>query len=328
MHENIFGYLIRLASLNRADGARSLLRSALGHQPTNIGQDDIGRLSEFCRLTADELHHCSGLVRRGSYLRVQWQVCGHWVSRESFMVGSRARVCPACLREDAYVRGLWSLSLYTACCHHRCRLIETCPGCQRPIQWRRNSVRYCRCGFDFASGPLLPATASCLTVAELMELQADQRSSLTPNPHLSFHVHEHLAHLSIDGLCKTLWMLGGCLPLLDGYASSNGRARPAQGCAQEIIEEAMVSLADWPDRFGAKLSRCRERTLLVGAGSNSLTAALLGPVDRFFKHDMQDDELTFLRAIYEQHVQNIWRSFRQKHRRKHNERQLQLDFDA
>lgn len=323
-HEDIFGYLARVATRNHLAGMHSILSEVLGVKQAAITFADLPALAYFCRLYPEEMLHLSGIAQKAAYGALTWQVCGHWVSKEPFIATRRAKICPCCLQDGDFVRGEWTLNFYTACAHHAVALHERCPKCRRAILWNRRAARYCPCGYDLASTDAIPAQPHSLFVAELIGHQCGQNIILHPYPCISFVEHENLASLSLDGLCKTLWFLGHCLCELGRYSVGHGRVKPMSADADAIILNALHAIEDWPRHFGELLEVSKHRVLAERAGP--LLEQLLGPVHKYLQHEMQDDELKFVRVAYEQHLRHMWRSFGSKHRRLRSDRQLELDF--
>jgi len=61
--------------------------------------------------------------------------------------------CPACLREELFLRSHWRLSFVTVCERHGCRLLDACPRCQAPYAPQRNDLGP---GADWSTRPELP----------------------------------------------------------------------------------------------------------------------------------------------------------------------------
>ena len=324
LHEDIFGYLARVAARNHLAGIHAILDEVLGVKQAAITVGDLPAMAYFCRLYPEEMVQLSGIVQKTAYGALTWQVCGHWVSKEPFVSSRRARVCPHCLLDGAFVRGEWMLNFYTACAHHAVALRDHCPKCRRAISWNRRAARYCSCGFDLATGDANPAQSHSLVVAELIRHRCAQDVTLHPSPCISFVEHENLAALTLDGLCKTLWFLGHCLCELGRYSVGHGRVKPMPSDADTIILNALHAIEDWPKRFGELLEDSRHRVLADRAGP--LLEQLLGPVHKYLQQELQDDELKFVRIAYEQHLRNMWRSFGSRHRRLRSDRQLEFDF--
>lgn len=83
-------------------------------------------------------------------------------------VDGGARICPDCLDELSFARLHWTIKPYAVCHIHRRRLIDTCPGCQKPLSWRRRALAQCRCGAALASTSGAIATSRQLIVPTLL----------------------------------------------------------------------------------------------------------------------------------------------------------------
>ena len=55
------------------------------------------------------------------------------------------RLCPLCIREQPYLKSIWSLDLCRVCHIHECTLIETWPGCRSGIGFDRADFKACEC---------------------------------------------------------------------------------------------------------------------------------------------------------------------------------------
>lgn len=324
-YEDVFGYLARVAERNHLAGIHSILSEVLGVKQSSVTFEDLPDLAYFCRLYPEEMLQLSGITQKTNYGARTWQVCGQWVSKEPFIATRRAKVCPLCLQEAAFVRGEWALNFYTACARHGDALRDRCPKCRRAIPWNRRTARYCSCGCDLAHAEVLPAPPHSLLVAKLIGRKCGQDVVLHTCPVIDFAEHEQLATLSLDGLCKTFWFLGHCLCELGRYSVGHGRVKPMPSDADAILVNALHALTDWPRHFGELLEVTKHRALSERAGP--LLEQLLGPVHNYLQRELQDDELTFVRVAYEQHLRNMWRSFGVRHRRLRSDRQLEFEFD-
>lgn len=326
IHEDIVGYLTRVANQNHLGGLDAILTEVLGVKQAALFIEDLPALAYYCRLNLEEMVHLSGIARRMPEGVRAWQICDQWITKAPFIATRRAKVCSLCLREAPYVRGMWSLSFYTTCVRHSVELIDRCPGCRKALKWNRRSIQYCSCGFDLARASPQAASGHGTMVAELLELQCGQDVVIHPYTGIGLGEHENLAKLSLDGLCKTIWFLGHCLGELGKYGSGHGRFKPMPSDADAIIVNALNILGDWPSRFGERLAACKERT--PSKGSAALIEKLLGPVHNYLEQELQDSEFTFVRAAYEQHIHNIWRAFGKEHRRWNHDRQFEFDFGS
>jgi hypothetical protein len=71
------------------------------------------------------------------------------------------RIAPGAMAEAPYHRALWDLAIFEVCPDSGEPLIETCPGCQRGLNWTTSMISACNfCGVDLArSGRITAATA-------------------------------------------------------------------------------------------------------------------------------------------------------------------------
>lgn len=325
-YEDVYGYLIRVAEANYLPGPDAILHEVFGARPKSLTYSELPQLAYFCRLYSEEMVHLSGIARREGASGQSWQVSSHWISKEPFIVGRRARICPGCLLDSPYIRGFWNLSFYTACSRHHARLVDCCPACLGVIRWNRHALCHCGCGAAFTGIPTLPADGDSLCIARLIERVCGEGVVLHPCDGIGPALHSHLADLSLDGLCKTIWFLGDCFSQLSRFDPPGWRRRPTLSGMDIVIASAFDALRDWPLRFLRRIDACQERLSHSGMGSASLIYSLLGPVQRYFEHELQGTELNFLRCVYEQHVRYLWRTFGSKHRRRRYDRQLEFDF--
>lgn len=76
-------------------------------------------------------------------------------------------VCPACLKEEPYIRQAWHLKPYSVCAKHGCELMHQCPECQAPINYIENeSITQCLCGFELSKAAIVPAAKAELILPQ------------------------------------------------------------------------------------------------------------------------------------------------------------------
>lgn len=63
----------------------------------------------------------------------------------------RSAICVECLRGRSTTPAIWDLRLICTCVRHRRWLIDVCPKCRRPLNWRREHLLLCQCGNDLTS---------------------------------------------------------------------------------------------------------------------------------------------------------------------------------
>ena len=327
LYEDVFGYLTRVATANHLGGLHVILAEVLKVKTQSaITYSDLFSLSQYCRLHPNEITHLSGISRRFPENVRAWQVCGHWITKECFVATRQAKGCPLCLRDDAYVRGEWLLGFYTVCALNEVDMLNTCQKCRRKIDWNRRDIRYCSCGFDFSESKLQPGSPHGLLLSQIIAQKTDHPYTAITQSGLSSSQYEHLAALSLDGLCKTIWFFGHCLGELGQYGTGHGKLKPQAKDADAIIWKAIDIVQGWPLRLGDYIYSSKQREL--SPSRSTLLEKLLGPVQNFFQEELQDSEFAFVRAAYEQHLKVLRKGLGRIHQPRIEEPQLEFDFDS
>lgn len=324
-HEDLTGFLMRVAARNHLLGPSELLAFVTGTANQAIHLHDLPKLAELCRNTVEEVHQLSGFEWRISGEDRTWRIAGEWITKSVFISLRRARICPGCLKEQSYIRGHWSLSLYSACAKHESRLLEKCPNCQRRPLWNRRHLIRCGCGFDLSRAPLERAGRYEIALAKLLAYRSLQEPHMLEDIPLNPRALERLAGLSLDGICKTVWFLGHCLADIGNYGSGHGRKKPGHDDIDLMTERAFEMLQDWPDSIGSWLSGLVSEKLDAQFSATAYDH-LLAPVQHYFQDSVTDPELKFLAAAFEQHVRRVWIMMGRRHYKCEHERQLELDF--
>lgn len=92
------------------------------------------------------------------------------------LLPERAAFCPACLKDQGYVRDTWDLAPVTACVQHATVLIDECPTCQSPITWNRAALFHCpHCAADLRAAQPEGAGDDALAVVADFEALAPFR---------------------------------------------------------------------------------------------------------------------------------------------------------
>lgn len=318
------GFLTRVAERNRVGGLPVILSAISGTHHISVTTAHLPRIADYCRNYLDELLQLSGIEQRLSDGSKAWQIAGEWISKNSFIGTRKVKVCPLCLKEGAFIRGLWSLSFYIACARHGIYLTERCTGCDRPLKWDRRHVSVCGCGFDLTKASSSPASDTSLLLARILAQRSDPTIVVT-SPRLEPVEIDRLVDLSIDALCKTIWFLGHCLAELGQYGAGHGRVRPTGDQAEHIIAQAFELLKAWPSTLATRLENIA-RSAPTSCPQARLER-MMSPVEHYLHEELLGDDLNFIRVAYEHHIQSIWRTFGMRHRMKHCERQLSLDFE-
>lgn len=151
--ELLSSWLIRL-SLSNGYCSHTFFKHVLGYDK-EIWTRDIDRSAtkEFIALLSKEtgqtIEQVNKLCLRSlvGYLfeELKENAKSHWILplgiRHRIYTHNGMQCCPVCLREKVvYFRLHWRLSFYTICEKHHCLLIDHCPNCKKPIDFRRHAI--------------------------------------------------------------------------------------------------------------------------------------------------------------------------------------------
>lgn len=132
--ESPFGYLIRLAKLNKYESYRWLV---------NAGS--FSQLNNFRKLF-DEINSADW-CGTGKALPIQKDVCHLPLNH----LLSEFRYCPLCIKEFGYWKVTWHMKVIVACTVHNCWLVDRCPDCYGKIKSNAKELLQCTCGGDLGS---------------------------------------------------------------------------------------------------------------------------------------------------------------------------------
>lgn len=166
---------------------------------------------------------------------------------------TQPQVCPACISEMGYARGIWDLFSLNACVFHRVRLISTCPRCHNRLSWLRPNLSMCRCSCLISHWPMETATKNEVAVSALVEATMTRSAK----PWLAHVGGEHplLDAATAAPVNYTLALLSHlCRPTRVVYSRFR-RCDAASWC--EVVGELLL---DWP---GAYLSRLAQKAAAV-----------------------------------------------------------------
>lgn len=276
--EGMYGFLLRLAEANGLVGIAQLLpgrkpsidalERRLGTQrwPQNRTMLDAIRPQLTCRPGQRSL----------------------WNQRHS-------RYCPCCLSESPQWRWEWELTLFTSCPQHGVELIEHCPRCSKKLNWGRQSLTNCDCGFSLTSAEPMPVSQAERQLAEIFY------AKLYRNP----TTHTHLSELSLEQLNRVTFMLGA-------YAKNDGRKFSQKirnlhdiDVVRPLTHSAASILMNWPKKFHSLLASLRK------AGEIDIQDQRLSKRFGFFYQyvykNLRDPEYSFLLQAFEGYISRTWR---------------------
>ena len=295
---------MRCAYANHYRGHQEILQYALDASSTNpqVEQTEIPRLAIYTRNSVNELSQLSGVSRQVPRKGREWKILGEWLSKSTFLKLRHAPICPRCLQEQPFLQGAWHLAFNTACWKHRCQLIDRCPQCKRQLALSRRQPDYCECGFDLRKSESLPAEAEQLLIARIIVNRSDGPLNLD-SACIPANQVEHLASLSLDGLCHSLWFLGHHLLGNFSLNQGSGLRKLDDRETREMIAAVCWLLSDWPSRLNQALSK-QIALNSMWSGDNA-TMRLLGPIQRYYEFHIGSNDFRFISSPYETFVRQL-----------------------
>lgn len=321
--ESATGFLMRVALKNGLKSPLELLKRITGSESATIPHTKIPDLAYFCRNTIEEFQQLSGF-EKWLHAEPNWSIQGEWLTKSVFIQNRVSRICPICIIETPYIKALWNLSFYTHCAWHECALLDCCPKCHRKLSWDRLRPDFCGCK-HYLGDPVnaLPQPQS-LFLSKIIAYRVSRNSSLIQSSD-SIKLTEALVGLSIDGLCKTIWFLGHCIPELGQYSTGHGRKRPGDDVFESMLRYAFDLLKNWPDSLGHIMDRIIHQELNPEFSAVAFHY-FLRPLDHYLKSSLDSPELSFIGNVYEQHLRQIWLKSGRRNTGSRYEKQMRLEF--
>lgn len=289
--ESTVGYLLRVSEAN---GFTSLLDLDLLASRGN-GGDAFSRVGTM--LPGVSLHQLRGHVTRFRNLKI----ADPGGIDMKYWNGRRPRFCPACLAERSYWRATWDLTLMVACPIHRARLHDSCPGCHRPLSWKRGHISQCDCGQLLNDTPLENATETAVAVSAYLTAAMTGKPLVDRIPQQT-----HIRCLSLTDLLAVCIQLGG-------YASDHG-AKPTKIAHLDDVSVATVvangagqALIDWPNGYRELLRNVgRHGRDEDSSGSSGRLTARFGYFYTALYRRFGAGQFDFFREEFEAYVRSEW----------------------
>lgn len=289
-NESAMGYLLRLAEAN---GFASLLD--LDWLSSTAEEGIGGMLRVGSMLNGIPLNSLRGPVTHFRHLKSN-DVAG---LESHYWNGRRPRYCPACLAANPHWHAVWDISLFTACPVHCCQLLDSCPGCHRPLSWKRRHILTCDCGFFLSDSAPEKADPRCILVSSCISAMINDTTA-----HIDlFAVPSALHHLRLADLLTICVFLGG-------YAQ-NEMNKPTKIADLHDISVATViamaagdAFANWPSGYHNLLGS------LVSKGCSEAYSTRLTKRFGYFYTALYkrfgDGQFDFLRDEFEAYVRAEW----------------------
>lgn len=283
--ESFLGFLLRLAEANFYDSPRIILNVARfpqktfgGRFPHELTSSTVARFAELSKLSVED-------VRPLLYQRIEpetFKVRGHLLQGRLFRL-NRPQVCPACLRMSNHCRMPWDFAFVTACPIHLCRLLESCPNCDQPIQWNRKAVSICRCDYDWRTieTKRFPLSETLLPKLIYQHLGIMSTKLEPCNPLYSLDLPSVLKGLILIGRYDTNRRTKRDKLVLSAKTTAESHAR---------LSAAFLVFENWPTNFFTFLDRIRADS--ISSRSNSGLNGTFGDFYRnLYDRPREDDAL-------------------------------------
>lgn len=245
--ESLAGYLLRLTEANGYPNFSYVVAAATRRwtyaPPAAL---DPRLLTDVVGLTDLQIKTLTMIPESGG--RGLRRIRGIDLPRSELSVG-RPKVCPRCLAEAGCCEAFWDLAQAVACPIHSTVLINECPHCHKPLDWRRGKVGQCRCGANLTEIEAPQASKAIITLMRVMRhfLYEDAHVAAMPAG------TEHLRPLGLARLCKLLWVMSS-----DLRNQAGGKCPKARDEYRVEREQVAEALCEWPTGFRKLLSAAYE----------------------------------------------------------------------
>lgn len=258
--ESFMGYMLRLTEHNGYDSISWILSMAgvdynlYNNNLSCIKLKDFTTLSEIIGINSSELNNMIYHLVQSEGIFKKYIVYGHSIPNY-MLCFSNPKICPYCLRQSGYIHKIWDISAVTVCPTHKCILIDECPNCKKPINWRRNHLSICECKFDWCNIISQPINEIELTFS--MEIynrcgfitkDKEKEKSLNINP---------LDDLSLEDMLYVICLISGHYYDIDDPKGKSLFKSFRNAELHAILTKAFYVFGNWPEKFYAFLDYIR-----------------------------------------------------------------------
>jgi hypothetical protein len=290
--ESYMGFLLRTSEANGYSSVNTILRHAgLSENEMRSARPPLAKLAPlYGRKVEDFAALGDTVTTNGRYLPVM----GHLLPA-IYLRSKHARLCPDCVEEDGHISAFWELRHATACHRHRKKALETCPVCERKLDWWRTGLATCACGHDLRE-EAGDEVASVAVVTVLGVIEAKLRGEELKEESLSY------AGFPITGLkTMSLSTLLGILYRLENFLETQDGVSPEHAA----LETAADIFNAWPTGFHRYLERVHAPKADMQA--NGLRGQFESFYEAFFKQGLPKEEMRFMHEAFVQFGQHHWK---------------------
>jgi hypothetical protein len=153
----------------------------------------------------------------------------------ALVLPARKRICPACLAGDGIARQFWQLLPAVACAEHGSLLMDECPACHRPFDFRDVPLAGCRCGWRSANAPLREASSPIVRVTAFLHRVARAEEAREGEAPV----------VGIGAAMRLTWLAAGAGEE-DGWRALH-MSKPSVAGTAALVGAAAPVLLQWPD---------------------------------------------------------------------------------
>jgi len=221
----------------------------------------------------------------------KWRIANH--SIPALYVNIKAAcICPECINESGFIKGLWDIRFASVCVKHKRELIDTCPACHKLLSWHRKGLLQCACGQDLGMVRGEKVTdASVLSISKLIEWKVTD------------HKH-HGQALASDGyplgpLKKA--SLATLLGIIERLQTKGKRLTKfpeplGKGNKLNVLKLGSGMLSNWPHGFYDLLRSLPTENRRIESKNLQQQYRLI--YNSFFKSGLPLDEVKFIRKAF------------------------------
>lgn len=289
--ESYMGFLLRTSEANGYSSINAMMRLAgVSENEMRSARPPLAKLAPlYGRKVEDFSALGDTTTATGRYLPVM----GHCLPA-IYLRSKHARLCPECVEEDGHVSAFWELRHATACHRHRKRALETCPVCDRKLDWWRKGLTTCTCGHDVREEDRDEVTSvAVLTLLAVIEAKLrDQELKEESLTYAGFPV-KGLKGMNLSTLLGILYRLENFLDEQDGVSPEHA-----------ALETAADIFNAWPTGFHRYLERVHAPKADLQA--NGLRGQFESFYEAFFK-GLPKDEMKFMHEAFVDFGQEHWK---------------------
>lgn len=141
--ESIKSLFLRASSFNGFISPTQMLRWTTGKQLTTVVNSEK-QFIHACEALGIKFTSASAKLSPTLYGLSECNFLGIRIRRDRLT--KNFKYCPDCLSEYGYHKRTWEHEYFNVCVEHNLRLIDSCPACEKALDWEREKFFECSCG--------------------------------------------------------------------------------------------------------------------------------------------------------------------------------------